>query len=271
MASGAPGRAVIRGEEIDRFELALGAHAGAHYTGHVRAGEALAPLPAGSQLDATTGAFTWAPGVGLIGRYDLVFVRWEGTRAVARHEVRVILAPKGSGHVGVQVVIDTPRSQQDVAQPFLSAGGRRTSAPRGHRHRDAARLGISADGRTAGLPRRDCLRRRAAGCRGGPRRRVPRVRLRPVGAGPQPWALRSGRVRLEHRAGQLRARPDRARDRASIERYTQRFSRPRSIVRTHPARRLLRFAIQEVPRWEDARFGMRAHKESTLCVRAVEV
>ena len=119
---GGAGRAVIRGEEVDRFELALGAHAGAHYTGHVRAGEALAPLPAGSQLDATTGAFTWAPGAGFIGRYDLVFVRWEGTRAVARHEVRVILAPKGSGHVGVQVVIDTPRSQQDVGQPFMLAG-----------------------------------------------------------------------------------------------------------------------------------------------------
>ena len=34
----------------------------------------------------------------------------------------MILAPKGSGHVGVQVVIDTPRSQQDVGQPFMLAG-----------------------------------------------------------------------------------------------------------------------------------------------------
>ncbi len=119
---GGAGRAVIRGEEVDRFELALGEHAGARYTGHLRVGEALAPLPVGSQLDARTGAFTWAPGVGFIGRYDLVFVRWEDTRAMARHEVRVILAPKGSGHVGVQVVIDTPRSQEDVEQPFMLAG-----------------------------------------------------------------------------------------------------------------------------------------------------
>jgi hypothetical protein len=36
--------------------------------------------------------------------------------------VRVILAPKGSGRVGPQVVIDTPRSQQDVGQPFVLAG-----------------------------------------------------------------------------------------------------------------------------------------------------
>ncbi len=119
---GGAGRAVIRGEEVDRFELALGEHEGARYTGYLRVGEELAPLPIGSQLDATTGQFTWAPGVGFIGRYDLVFVRWEGTRAVARHEVRVILAPKGSGHVGVQVAIDTPRSQQDVGQPFVLAG-----------------------------------------------------------------------------------------------------------------------------------------------------
>ncbi len=119
---GGAGRAVIRGEEVDRFELALGEHAGEHYTGHVRVGEALAPLPIGSHLDAATGQFTWAPGVGFVGRYDLVFVRWVGARPVARQEVRVILAPKGSGHVGVQVAIDTPRSQQNVGQPFELAG-----------------------------------------------------------------------------------------------------------------------------------------------------
>ena len=112
----------MRGEEIDRFELALGDHVGTRYTGHLRAGGGLAPLPIGSQLDATTGQFTWAPGVGFVGTYDLVFVRWEGTQAVARHEVRIILAPKGRGHVGVQVAIDTPRSQQDVGQPFVLAG-----------------------------------------------------------------------------------------------------------------------------------------------------
>jgi hypothetical protein len=116
------GRAVIRGEEVDRFELALGAHAGASYTGHLRVGQELVRLPLGSRLNTATGHFTWAPVVGFIGRYDLVFVRWDGTRAAARHEVRVILAPKGSGHVGVQVAIDAPRSDQDVGQPFMLAG-----------------------------------------------------------------------------------------------------------------------------------------------------
>ena len=119
---GRAGRAVIRGEEIDRFEVQFGEDAGTHYTGHLRVGETLASLPVGSQLDATTGQFTWAPGVGFVGAYDLVFVRWTGTRPVARHEVRIILAPKGRGHVGVQVAIDVPRAQQDVPQPFLLAG-----------------------------------------------------------------------------------------------------------------------------------------------------
>jgi hypothetical protein len=60
--------------------------------------------------------------VGFVGAYDLVFVRWAGGHAVARQEVRVVLAPKGSGAVGPQVVIDVPRSQQAVAQPFALGG-----------------------------------------------------------------------------------------------------------------------------------------------------
>ena len=36
--------------------------------------------------------------------------------------MRVILAPKGRGHVGVQVAIDMPRARQDVNQPFVIAG-----------------------------------------------------------------------------------------------------------------------------------------------------
>ncbi len=120
--AGASGRVVIRSEEISRVALELGAATGARYTGHLRTSEGLARLPIGSQLDAATGVFTWAPGVGFVGAYDLVFVRWEGAQPVSRQEVRIILAPKGSGAVGPQVVIDAPRSQQDVAQPFVLGG-----------------------------------------------------------------------------------------------------------------------------------------------------
>ncbi len=121
-AAGSTGRAVVRGEEIDRFELALGEHPGDRYTGYLKAGDELTALPVGARLDGTSGAFTWSPGLGFVGAYDLVFVRWAGERAVARQDVRIIIAPKGSGHVGAQVVIDAPRMEQAVAQPFHLGG-----------------------------------------------------------------------------------------------------------------------------------------------------
>jgi hypothetical protein len=119
---GPAGRAVIRGEELDRFEVWLSAEPGARYTGNLRVGGTLGPLPAGSQLDASSGVFTWSPGLGFVGAYDLVFARWVDDRAVAQHNVRVILRPKSSGHVGTQVEIDSPRAQQDIAQPFNIVG-----------------------------------------------------------------------------------------------------------------------------------------------------
>ena len=75
-----------------------------------------------SQIDPASGVFTWAPGVGFVGPYDLGVRARQGDAAVGRREVRIILQPKGSHLVGPQVVIDVPRSQQDVAQPFVLAG-----------------------------------------------------------------------------------------------------------------------------------------------------
>ena len=71
-AAGANGVTVIRSEEVNRVELQLG---DGDYTGHLRTGSGLAPLPVGSRLDTATKTFTWAPGVGFVGRYDFVFVR----------------------------------------------------------------------------------------------------------------------------------------------------------------------------------------------------
>jgi hypothetical protein len=96
LATNRAGRLVLNGEEIDRFELWLGPHDGERYSGHLRVGDELAALPVGSQLDSTTGWFTWSPGAGFVGGYDLVFVRWAGDRPVARHEVRIVLQPKSS-------------------------------------------------------------------------------------------------------------------------------------------------------------------------------
>jgi hypothetical protein len=129
------GRTTIHGEEIDRFELQLNVASNAtHVTGYLRVGSELRPLPIGSNLDARTGLFTWQPGVGFIGAYDLVFARWVNGRAIARQDVRIMLNPKGSGRVGPQVVIDVPSTSSanaarhftsaiaSVTQPFVVAG-----------------------------------------------------------------------------------------------------------------------------------------------------
>jgi hypothetical protein len=111
----ASGRITIVGEELDRFELELGAAAA--YAGYLRAGAELWALPIGSHLDQSTGIFTWQPGAGFVGSYDLVFVRSNGTR----REVRIVLQPKGSERGRPQVVIDLP-GEGEIAQPFVVAG-----------------------------------------------------------------------------------------------------------------------------------------------------
>ena len=114
----ATGRITVRAEEIDRIELLIGAR-----EGFLRAGGRLDPLPAGSHLDPSTGVFTWMPGPGFIGSYDFEFVT-----AVARHDVRIVLHPKGSNRVGPQVIVDLPaptaqgRGPIVVGRAFFLAG-----------------------------------------------------------------------------------------------------------------------------------------------------
>ena len=119
--SAANGVITVQSEELDRIELRLGGGQG--LTGYMRTGSSLTALPIGSALNATTGVFTWQPGVGFVGSYDLAFVRWAGGRAVSRQDVRVVLNPKGSNRVGPQVVIDLPsKNGADVHDGFLVAG-----------------------------------------------------------------------------------------------------------------------------------------------------
>ena len=119
LLASASGVMVVRSEEVSRIELKLGE---GEYSGYLRTPAGLAPLPIGSRLDTPTNTFTWAPGVGFVGRYDLVFLRSIGGRAVSRREVRVILYAKGRGAVGPQVVIDLPKAHAIVQQPFMIGG-----------------------------------------------------------------------------------------------------------------------------------------------------
>ena len=118
------GVSTVQSEELDRIELRLGGGQG--LTGYVRSAGGLAPLPIGSALNASTGVFTWQPGVGFVGNYDLAFVRWAGGRAISRQDVRIVLNPKGSNRVGPQVVIDVPAPAKsgsaDGGRSFLVAG-----------------------------------------------------------------------------------------------------------------------------------------------------
>jgi hypothetical protein len=120
----AGGRTTIQSEELDRIELHLSDTPGPSVAGYLRVAGGLAPLPIGSALNASTGVFTWMPGVGFIGTYDLVFVRWSGGRVVARYDVRIVLNAKGSNRVGPQTIIDLPADLGPaVARPsFVLAG-----------------------------------------------------------------------------------------------------------------------------------------------------
>jgi len=116
-AADADGRVTVAAEELDRIEL----HVGAGMAGYLRVGDRLEPLPIGSHL-TPGGIFTWAPGVGFVHAYDLVFVG-----PTARRDVRIVLGSKRSTRVGPQVAIDTPGPAApgqpiQLQQPFSIAG-----------------------------------------------------------------------------------------------------------------------------------------------------
>ena len=82
----ADGRVTIHAEELDRIELLLDGDP-----------STLRPLPIGSRIDPATGIFTWNPGVGFLGTFDLV---------LGGRDVRIILHPQGSLRRGPKTVID---------------------------------------------------------------------------------------------------------------------------------------------------------------------
>ena len=112
----------FRTAQLERLVVKLGDGApGVTYRGYAIADERLVALPVGSHLDPDTGEFAWVPGLGFGGTHRLVFVRRDGTGEQQIRVDVVIDAQRASGQAA-RVVIDTPASGLEVAQPFVVAG-----------------------------------------------------------------------------------------------------------------------------------------------------
>ena len=83
----------IEGHELNRVELEFHSDAAFAYEGYATVLGVRRPLPAGSTLDPRTGVFTWQPGPGFVGSYDLVFTAIGGRGAVTQWPVRIVLLP----------------------------------------------------------------------------------------------------------------------------------------------------------------------------------
>ena len=83
----------IEAHELDRVELELHSDAAFSYDGYAMVLGERRPLPTGSTLDPRTGVFTWQPGPGFIGAYDLVFTAVGSGGAITQWPVRIVLAP----------------------------------------------------------------------------------------------------------------------------------------------------------------------------------
>jgi len=67
---------------------------GNEYAGSMVVAGELRPLPIGSTLDALSGMFSWMPGPGFLGSYNLVFVVKDAFGMARRIPVRVRISPK---------------------------------------------------------------------------------------------------------------------------------------------------------------------------------
>jgi len=78
--------------EVERLEVDIGKGKG--FRGYLIVGGERRPLPIGSTLDPKRGLFSWMPGPGFFGAYDLIFLKDEDLRMTRRISIRVLIKPK---------------------------------------------------------------------------------------------------------------------------------------------------------------------------------
>jgi hypothetical protein len=108
--------------QVLRVDLANGQDgSGATYHGYERDGETLRALPVGSTLHATTGLFSWQPGLGFGGSRDLIFTRTSNgiTETIA---LRVRIDAQPARQDVRRMNIDIPRAGEAVGAAFIVAG-----------------------------------------------------------------------------------------------------------------------------------------------------
>jgi hypothetical protein len=91
------GKISIRTKETEQVEVRLASQfddGRARYEGYVVVNGRMRPLPVGSALDVSTGTFTWQPGPGFLGKYQLVFLRTSENGIKTRIPVDLRISPR---------------------------------------------------------------------------------------------------------------------------------------------------------------------------------
>jgi len=98
MKGGDEGKPTLRKDRIEGKSAAIDGGADVRYAGCMIVGDQLRPLPVGSTLDPVKGAFSWLPGPGFLGTYDLLFLKTDELEITRRIPVKVTIRPKFSRH-----------------------------------------------------------------------------------------------------------------------------------------------------------------------------
>jgi len=91
---GDEGKPTSRRDRIEGKSMDMEGEMDVRCAGYLVIGEELRPLPIGSTLDAQRGVFSWLPGPGFLGEYELVFIAKDAFGVQRRIPVQVTIKPK---------------------------------------------------------------------------------------------------------------------------------------------------------------------------------